>query len=222
MMLYMCKKLHAADQALREGQFNLTGTLVSQVGKLGFLTTEMAGKTIGLIGYGRIAGELARMCRNGFDMNIFAYDPYVQKDLLIKDRVTPCKSMDEVFSQSDFVSIHVPLTQKTKGLIGLSQFSLMKNTAFFINTSRGGIVREKDLYQVLKSGRIAGAAVDVFKQEPPPENHVFFRLHNVLVTPHMAAQSHEALKRVARDVAAGVLDVLQGRRPKYIVNPEVL
>ena len=173
-MLYLCKKLQAVDQALREGRFNLTGSLVSQVGKLGFLTTEMAGKTVGMIGYGRIAGELARICRNGFDMNILAYDPYVQEDKIIRDQATPCASMEEVFSRSDFVSMHVPLTPKTEGLIGWSQLSLMKETAFFINTSRGGIVKEEDLYRTLKSHRIAGAAVDVFEEEPPPRKPSLF------------------------------------------------
>ena len=221
-MLYLCKNFSRADAALRRGEFNQDGSLPGLVMKLGYSSVEMNGKTLGLIGFGRIARLLANICRLGFGMRVMAFDAYVNDSEMEKAGVEVCKSLDDVCRRSDFVSVHVPLTDGTRDLINKSLLCQMKAGAFFINTARGGVVNENDLYDALKNNQIAGAAVDIFEKEPPAPGHRFFELDNILVTPHMAAISDGGLKRMGMDVATGVIDFLQGRQPLYPVNPEVM
>jgi len=122
---------------------------------------------------------------------------------------------------SDFVSIHVPSTKQTEHMIGREELAMMKSSSFLINTSRGNIVDEEALALALRQRQIAGAGLDVFETEPPNPNHPLFQLPNVIVTPHMAGMTRESVVRISTTVAQGVLDVLQGRRPQYVFNPEV-
>ncbi|SFR00843.1 hydroxyacid dehydrogenase [Desulfoscipio geothermicus] len=220
-MLYLCKRLKEVDNALRTGEFDRPGSLPGLVTKLGYTTQELYGKTLGLVGVGKIARRIAEICTKGFDMQVCGYDAYLAPDVIQQAGVEPCGSLEEVFEKADFISVHVPLTPGTRGLIGKKQLDLMKPTAFLINSARGGVVNEDDLYQALKEKSIAGAAVDVFAQEPPGKNHPLFTLDNVVVTPHIAAMTDGALVRMARDVAEGVVSVLRGERPKYLVNPRI-
>jgi D-3-phosphoglycerate dehydrogenase len=221
MMLCLCKRISKADRALRSGLFNRPGSLPGLVNKLGYNAEELFGKTVGLVGFGKIGRRVGQMCKAGFDMQVYAYDKFLSEDYMRDAGVEPCNSLSRLFRRADFISVHLPLTPGTKNLIGLDLLSLMKPTAFIINTSRGGIINEDDLCAVLKEKRIAGAAVDVFSQEPPPVNHPLFQLNNVIVTPHMAAMTDGALERMARDVAAGVVSVLRGEKPEFLVNPVV-
>lgn len=220
-ILCLCKKINMADKALRNGVFEKTGSLPGLVNKLGFNTIELFGKTIGIVGFGKIGKRVAEMCMAGFNMEVYVYDKFLPKEYMFDFGVKPCDSLSELFSKADFISIHIPLTSETQNLITADLLYLMKPTAILINTSRGGIVNEDDLYRVLKERRIAGAAVDVFFQEPPPIDHPLFQLDNVIVTPHMAAMTDSALERMAYDVAKEVISVLRGKKPKHLVNPEV-
>lgn len=220
-MLYLCKRLKEVDRALRGGEFDRPGSLPGLVTKLGYTTRELYGKTLGLVGCGKIARRVAEVCGMGFEMRIYSYDPCLSPEYMARVGVKPCDSLEEVFQKGDFVSIHVPLTDGTRNLVDKKQLALMKPTAYLINASRGGVVNEEDLYTALQNKSIAGAAVDVFAQEPPGKDNPLFTLDNIVVTPHIAAMTDGALVRMARDVAKGVLSVLRGERPSSLVNPEV-
>jgi D-3-phosphoglycerate dehydrogenase len=217
-MLALCKRLGEADCALRKGVFDRPGSLPGLVDKLGYTTLELYGKTVGLIGVGKIARQVAKMCINGFNMKAYGFDAYLKPEDIRSAGVEPCDTIEEVVSKADFVSVHVPLTPGTKDLIDEKIISGMKPTAILINAARGGVVNEQALYNALKQKTIAAAAVDVFAKEPPGKDHPFFELDNILVTPHMAAMSDGAIYRMAIDVAQGVIDVLEGREPKYWFN----
>ncbi|SFM46469.1 hydroxyacid dehydrogenase [Thermodesulforhabdus norvegica] len=219
-MGYLAKRFKEADRALREGLFNRDGSLPGLVTRLGFTCIELNGKTLGLVGFGRIGRLVARKCRDGFDMRVIAYDPYISEEAIRQGGAVPRSDLESVFVEADVVSVHVPLSEETRGLIDMRYLRLMKPTAYLINAARGGIVVEKDLYEILKEKRIAGAAIDVFEKEPPPPDHPFFTLDNVLVTPHMAAMTDGALKRMAEEVARDVVAVLKGERPRNLVNPQ--
>lgn len=216
-MLTLCKRLQQADRALRTGVFDQPGSLPGLVTKLGYSNMELYGKSLGLIGVGKIGQRLANICIHGFGMKVYGYNRSPIKCL----GVIPCTTIDELVSQSDFVSINVPLTENTKGIINAKVLEKMKPTAFLINSARGGVVDEQDLFDVLKQRKIAGAAVDVFEKEPPRQDHPFFRLDNILVTPHIAAMTDEALYRMAVDVANDVVTVLNGEKPKNCFNMDV-
>lgn len=220
-MLYLCKRIKEVDNALRVGEFDQPGSLPGLVTKLGYTTEELYGKTLGLVGFGKIARKTAELCVKGFNMKVYGYDAYLAPEMIKQAGVEPCGSLEEVFAKSDFISVHVPLTPGTRNLIGKKQLDLMKPTAYFINPSRGGVVNEEDLYQALKNRSIAGAAVDVFAKEPPAKDNPLFTLENIVVTPHIAAMTDGALVRMARDVSAGVMSVLRRERPQNLVNPEV-
>lgn len=186
---------------------------------------ELKGKKVGLIGFGNIAQEVAKILINGFDMDVTAwvrtYKPekhHVAKEL----GVTIHTNIEEVFQQSDFISIHLPLTDQTRLSIDERLFSIMKPSAYFINTARGAILQQEHLYYALKNGKIRGAGLDVFDPEPPDENLPLLKLPNVIVTPHVGGTTVESNQIMATTVAQNVLKVLAGEKPQYIANPEVL
>jgi D-3-phosphoglycerate dehydrogenase len=154
-------------------------------------------------------------------MRLLAYDPYVAPEHATELCVELVGDLNALLAAADFVSLHTPLTAETRGLIGARQLAMMKRTAYLVNTARGGLVDEAALIEALRAGTIAGAALDVFAQEPPPADSPLWALDNVIVTPHMASHTQEGLRRMAVDVAQEVLRVLQGERPKWAVNPEV-
>lgn len=181
---------------------------------------ELYGKVLGLIGLGRTGARMARHSR-GFDMRVLAYDPYVDAETAQKLNVS-LVDLETLLRRSDFISIHAPLTEQTRSLIGQAEFGLMKPSAILVNTARGGLVDEGALYEALASRRIAGAALDVFAQEPLPPDHPLTRLDNVLCSPHMAGVTEESLMRMSMRAADNILCVLRGERPMFVVNPEVL
>lgn len=206
-MLSLAKQLPAADKELRSGNYGARHQLPS---------IDLAGKTLGIIGLGRIGTLLAQKAAKGFGMKVIGYDSYLaaspHPDLEVKT------DLEELFKSADVISLHLPLTATTKGAIGSREFSWMKPTAYFVNASRGGIVKEEDLIAALKAGEIAGAGIDVFEVEPPDANNPLFELDNVIVSPHSAALTKEASVRMAVHAAMQVHQVLRGEKPDWAVN----
>jgi D-3-phosphoglycerate dehydrogenase / 2-oxoglutarate reductase len=201
------RNFYRGDLATRTGDFEYRNR------DIGF---DIAGKTLGLLGIGKIASEVARRARLGLDMNVIAYDPYADRDRL-PEGVDLVEDREALFRSADFISVHVPATAETRGSIGAEEFSMMKKTAYFINCGRGLIVREEDLVAALQNDRIAGAALDVFNPEPPAGNNPLFALKNVILSPHNAGLTQEAAVRISMDAVRGIDDVLNGRRPEFAV-----
>lgn len=213
LMISMSKKIAVSDRAIR---------LSKPVRREDLVGVELKDKTLGLIGVGRIGSTLAAQCRAAFGMDVMAYDPYVSKERAEQLGVNKVEKLDDLLRGSDYVVICVPLTKETANLIGARELRLMKQDAFLINSSRGGIVDESALYDHLSQGRMGGAAMDVFLREPPPPEHPLLSLDNFIGTPHIAGGTHEAMQRMATTVAEEILRVFRGERPKFPVNPQVL
>jgi len=177
---------------------------------------------VGLIGLGRIGRIVADMCFNAFGMQVWAYDPYVQADFLKEKTIVLRSDIVEVIKTADFLSLHVPLTDETRGLIGKEQLAMLKSTAFLINTSRGEIVQETALVDALSRGAIAGAGLDVFEREPPSAQNPLFRFGNVILTPHTAALTKDGVIQLAEGAADNALRVLAGLKPTYSPNWEIV
>jgi D-3-phosphoglycerate dehydrogenase len=176
-----------------------------------------------ILGFGRIGQAVAKRCL-GFEMNVYVYDPYVELKIIEENNCHPI-SINEGFQIADFISIHLPLNQETKNLINLKSFQEMKNSCVIVNTARGGIINEKDLYDALVKSKIRAAGLDVFEQEPPPIDHPLFALPNILVTPHNAALSLECRKRMAIEVCETVSFYLKDKEKlnkKNIINRKEL
>lgn len=206
----LARNIPQADASLRSGKWERSR----------FVGVELRGKALGVVGLGQVGSEVARRAR-GLEMQVVAFDPFVSPErasLLGVDVV----SMDELLARSDFVTLHTILTEATKGMIGAEQLAKMKPTARLINTARGGLVDEGALLEAVQRGVIAGAAVDVFTEEPAPPDHPLLRDPRIIVTPHLGASTREAQERVAVDVAEQVLAVLEGRPALYAVNAPMI
>jgi D-3-phosphoglycerate dehydrogenase / 2-oxoglutarate reductase len=205
--LMLSKMLKKGEIALREGRFEA---------RYQYIGNELHGKTLGILGFGRIGKMVGRMGFKGFEMKILYYDSirFEEVEEEIKARKV---GLDELLSKSDFVSINLPMLPETKGLVGERELSLLKPTAYILNLARGPIWDEKALYHVLKERKIAGAGSDVFEVEPATKDHPLFQLENFIGTPHMAAHTDEALRRMSR-VAVDILRVLEGKTPIHPVN----
>jgi len=175
---------------------------------------------LGLIGFGRIAQAVAERAKS-FGMQVVACDPFINDDYMLTKGVHPAP-IHSVISSADYLSIHVPLTRETRKLIGSEQLSWMKRSAFLINVSRGAVVDETALHDALKSGVIRGAAIDVLDQEPPDFENPLLSLENVLITPHAAFYSEDAMREVRSRAAQEVIKVYKGELPSNIVNRNVL
>jgi D-3-phosphoglycerate dehydrogenase len=184
-----------------------------------FLGFELMNKTIGIVGFGGIGKKVAKKLA-GFDVKILAYDPYVSDEEVKKNGAIPV-SLDELLKSSDIVTLHVALTTETRHLINKDRLRLMKKESFLINTSRGAVVDEKALYDVLKNREIAGAALDVFEKEPISKDNPLLSLDNIIVSPHMANFTIEALRRMDMMNAEDLKRFFKGERPLHVANPEV-
>ena len=206
-MIALVRHIIEANRAVKENRWE---------DYLQFLGTELANKTIGIIGMGNIGTRVAIRAR-AFEMSFLVYDPYIPES-----HVTALGGrwvgLNDLLSESDFVTIHCPLTHETKRMIDEKHLSLMKTSAYLINMARGGILDEDALYRVLSQKRIAGAALDVMENEPPGKNHPLFQLNNAIFTPHLGAVTREASKRAEWGAAEEVVRVLEGKSPK---NPAV-
>lgn len=185
---------------------------------------ELQGKKAGIVGFGSIAKETAKRLKVGLGMDVTAwvrkYDR--KKHGIAKDwGITISEDLESIFRNSDFISLHIPLTDQTRGLIGRELFSLMKPTSFLINTARGGIINQQDLYDALARGVIAGAALDVFDPEPPKPDDPILSLPNIIATPHVGGTTVECNYIMSTTVAKNILKALTGEKPGYVGNPEV-
>lgn len=177
---------------------------------------EVEGKVLGLIGCGRIGSLVARKCSLGLGMEVLAFDTAAPSGL--PDCITLCRTPEEVYANADFLSLHVPLLPATRNLIDRCVMDMMKPTAYIINCARGGIVNEKDLYEAITEGRLAGAALDVFEKEPVDPENPLYSLDRVIVSPHNAAFTEEAADRMGVQSAQGIVEVLNGQPPTWPVN----
>jgi D-3-phosphoglycerate dehydrogenase / 2-oxoglutarate reductase len=209
LMLAAARRIPAADSSLREGEWKRSA----------FKGVEVSEKTLGLVGLGHVGAIVARGA-TGMGMRVLAYDPYVSEDRMRSINVERAESLDEVFENSDFISLHVPRTPQTAGMVDTGALEKMKPTAYLINVSRGGIVDETALYNALKEGTIAGAALDVFKEEPTTDSPLF-SLPNVVVTPHLGASTAEAQDRAGITAAEQVAAALLGAVPMHAINAPV-
>lgn len=178
---------------------------------------ELTGKTVGLIGMGNIARQTGRILKNGFHAVLAGYDPYCSKEQAEAYGIQKYEELEKLLEVSDIVNISVPLTESTKNMIAGEIFNHFKNSAILVNASRGGIVNEEDLYNALKEGKLRAAACDAFVQEPPNGKNKLMTLSNFCGTPHIGANTEEALYRMGMEVAEEVLNVLSGMEPKYRV-----
>jgi len=181
---------------------------------------RVSGRTLGILGYGKIGRSLAHKAQ-GLGLRILAYAPTQTADAVQSTGAEPV-DLDELARESDFLSVHLPLTTETRGLVGEELLRSMKPTAFVVNTARGGIVDQDALLRALADGWIAGAAVDVFEPEHLPAEHPLLAQPNLIATPHVAFYSEESVHDLEVLAAENVAAILTGRRPRWLVNPEVL
>jgi len=176
---------------------------------------------LGIIGTGRIGSTVARKCIAAFDMKVLGYDPYVSAEQMKGFGVQKVQHLHEMLPEIDFLTIHCPLTGETKGMVGKRELARMKKGAYIIHTSRGGVLNEKALLQALDQGQIAGAGLDVWEVEPPDPEDPLLNHPRVIGTPHIAGTTEEALYRCGIAVVEEILTALQGKMPRWPVNPEV-
>ncbi len=181
-----------------------------------FNGVELHGKILGIIGLGRIGSTVARMAQ-GFGMNIKAYDPYLSREVAAQKGIDLVE-LDEIYKSADYITIHIPMSDETKGMIADKQFALLKKTVRLVNCARGGIIDERSLAKALEEKRIAGCALDVFEEEPLPADSPLLKFDNVVVTPHLGASTSEAQVNVAIEIAHAVKDALLGKGIRNAAN----
>ena len=197
--IYLTKNLTLSDSLVKQGNFVRRSELPDFF--------ELYKKKVLIIGFGRIGKEVAKRCQ-GFDMQVYAYDPFLDSDFIKKNNCIPIEKNDGLII-ADYISIHLPLNEKTENFISQKELNLMKKNSLLINTSRGGIVNENDLVQALESKKIKGAGMDVFVSEPPEPNHPFFRLDNILLTPHNSALTLECRERMSLEASQNIFYFLK-------------
>ena len=180
-----------------------------------FIGTEVRGKTLGIIGLGNIGSEVAR-CARSLEMKLTAYDPFISVDYA-RNLEVELLSLEQLLKESDFITLHLPLTASTRFIIGAKELALVKPTTRIINTARGELIDEEALVQAVKEKRITGAAIDVFSSEPTTES-ILFAEDNIITTPHLGASTTEAQAMAAQDIARQIVDIFQGRPARYAVN----
>jgi len=205
LLLALCRNIPQSHLSLRRGEWRRDD----------FLGVQLYGKTLGIIGLGQVGSRVARQAQ-GFGMEVVAYDPHISVEAARNLRVTLLE-MDELLRRSDFITLHVPLTPATRGLIGAQEIAQMKPGVRIVNTARGALIDSAALYQALTSGHVAGAALDVFETEPPLGDPLL-ALPNVIVTPHLGSKTREAQRDVSAQIVSQVLDALRGRDYRNAVN----
>jgi D-3-phosphoglycerate dehydrogenase len=213
MMLTLAKRAVEMHSIVKDGKWGH---------RLGMLPYDLFGKTVLIIGFGRIGTRTAKRCL-AMEMNVEVYDPYKAAAEIKAAGCEPVSDLDASLPRADFVSIHCPKTSETIGMFNAARLKRMKPTAYLINTARGGIVDERALYDALVSGKLAGAGLDVFEQEPPPSGHSLFELPNVIMAPHVAGVTREAVDRMSEQTARNILSALDGEPIRQnVINQDVL
>jgi D-3-phosphoglycerate dehydrogenase len=210
LMLACARKVTQADALLKQGQWK----------REPFVGIELSGRTLGLVGLGRVGTKVAHLAR-AFGMTVLAADPYTTPERAAAAGVT-LMPLEEMLPQSDFVSVHAPLTPDTHHIVGTRTLPLFKRTAILVNTARGPLVDPAALAEALQAGRLAAAGIDVFEQEPFAADDPLHALPNLVATPHVAGNTEESLVNLAVDAARNILAVFAGQMPEGLVNPEVL
>jgi len=210
LILSVARCIPQAHLSMRQGKWEATK----------FIGTEVYGKTLGIIGLGGIGYKVAKRAK-GFDMRIIYWSRRRKIDIE-KELHAQYVSLETLLRESDFVTLHVALEDETRGMIGEKEFDLMKKTSYLINTARGPVMDEGALYKALKEGKIAGAAIDVYSKEPPSADFPLLRLDNVVTSPHIAAYTLEAIRRMDMMNAEDMAGFFKGETPRYVANPEVL
>ena len=210
LMFALARKVAAADASMRRGEWKRSA----------FSGVELRGKVLGIVGLGKIGGAIADRAR-ALEMTVLGSDPYVTVEAA-ENHGIELVALDELLERSDVVTLHVPKTRTTAGMLGAAQLARMKPTAFLLNVARGGVVDEAALAEALTAGTIAGAAIDVYSSEPPAADNPLLRAPNTVLTPHLGASTAEAQVAVAEEAAQQVLEVLDGRPARYAVNAPLL
>ncbi len=208
LLLALCRNVVPADGSVREGNWE----------RKRYAGTQLAGKTLGIIGLGRVGKEVAKRAL-AFDMKVIAYDPYISAEKLARESVELVRKLGEFLSRADFITLHIPRTDETRGMIGRREFALMKPGVRIVNCARGGIISEEALAEALEEGKVAGAALDVFEKEPPGDS-LLLKFAQVVATPHLGASTSEAQELVAVQAAQQLAEAFQGGSPRNVVNPE--
>jgi D-3-phosphoglycerate dehydrogenase / 2-oxoglutarate reductase len=213
MMLTLAKRATEMHSCVKDGKW---------AARLGMLPYDLFGKTVLIIGFGRIGTRTAKRCL-AMEMNVLIYDPYKSAAEIKQAGCEPVGDLDAALPRADFVSIHCPKTPETVGMFDAARLARMKPSAYLINTARGGIVVEAALHDALVAGKIAGAGLDVFEQEPPPKGHQLFALPNVIMAPHVAGVTREAVDRMSEQTARNILSALDGEPIRQnVINQDVL
>jgi D-3-phosphoglycerate dehydrogenase len=210
-LLTLARNFIQLDRETRAGNWEIRDKL---------LGTDLSGKVLGIVGLGKIGRRVAQKASHGLDMKVVGYDPFLKPEQF-GELAIPAKTWEEIFTASDFITLHMPGTEATRDLVGKKEFEKMKKTAYLINAARGSVVNESDLIEALRSGTIAGAALDVYRKEPPEMDNPIFTMSNVLLTPHNASQTRECMVRMALHAAQGIDEVLSGRQPTWPVNKPI-
>lgn len=211
LMLCLSRKLCLANNKLKfDSDYYCRHDMIGQ---------DLHGKTLGIIGMGHIGKTLSNIARNGFEMDVLALDPYVDSDTMLKYGAKKAGNLHEVLLNADYLSLNCPYNKSLHHLINSETLQVMKKSAFLINCSRGLVIDEKALYIALKEGVIAGAALDVFEEEPPEKDNPLFELENVIVTPHIAANAVDSIDRMSLISVQDVIHVIKGEDDKaHVVN----
>lgn len=209
-MISISKKIPQVARAFREGRERKRGE---------FIGDNVQYRTMGVIGAGNIGARVADICKNAFQMRVLIHDSFMSKEDIEKLGGEAC-TLDELLAESDYITLHVPLSDKTRGMIGKREFGLMKPTAYFINTSRGPNIDEKALTIALQEGAIAGAALDVWDPEPPAPDNPLLAMDNVLATPHHSGPTNQAHAAMSESAALQWQAIFRGERPPRLANPE--
>ena len=212
LILALARKVVVYDKALRKGDWGY---------KIGYPINRLQDQILGLVGFGNIARCIAQMAL-GLGIKVIASDPYVEAGEMAKLNIIKVDTVEELLKQSDFVSLHAPLMESTKGMIGEKELKTMKPTAYLVNTGRGGLINEDALIKALQEGWIRGAGLDVFQCEPINAQNPLLKLENVIITPHSAFYSEESLQSIQRMPAEEVVRVLKGGMPRSLVNKNLL
>jgi D-3-phosphoglycerate dehydrogenase len=210
LMLSLSKKIALSERAMKR---------TPDLDRRAYAGNNLRNKTVGIIGIGHIGRRVAELCGALFNMTVLAYDPYLTTEQIAARRATKVE-LDELLRRADYVTVHCPRSSETFGMFGAAQFAAMKPGVYFINTARGGIHDEPSLAAALTDGRIAGAGLDVFLQEPPPLDHPLLALDNVIASPHIAGMTVETMVEMCEATALQWLTIFDGGVPPRLVNPE--
>ncbi|TFB08323.1 C-terminal binding protein [Candidatus Atribacteria bacterium MT.SAG.1] len=205
------RKVAMLDNAVKKGMWDY---------KISTPIFRLRNMKLGLVGFGNIARMVSHKAQ-AFGLSVIAYDPYISSSVMAQDNVRKV-NLEVLLAEADIISLHLPLTKDTKYMFTEKEFKLMKDTAFIINTGRGPLIKEEDLYKALSANWIAGAGLDVAEKEPIDPNNNLLKLNNIIITPHVAFYSEESLRDLQRSAAKGIAQALKGEIPSSLVNKEVL